>query len=86
MYEFGQRPQDVNIPEVEEERGRPSNAKNDDTRPAYVPNPQASPTPFSHYSNRGKEGVPQIKITRPTFDEQVGKDEDDAGCCKCIIM
>jgi hypothetical protein len=86
MYEFGHRPQDANIPEAEEEQDRPGIGREDDTRPAYV-RPQGSAAPFSHYANKGKEGVPEIRITRPTFDmEQKGKDEDDAGCCKCVIM
>jgi hypothetical protein len=87
MYEFGQRPQNINLPEVEEERNRLSSAKNDDVRPAYV-RPQGPPAPsISQYANKGKENIPEIRITRPTFDmEQEGKDKDDAGCCKCVIM
>lgn len=87
MYEFSQRPQDINIPEVEEEQAQSSRAWNDDTRPAYV-RPQRSPVPTPHHANKGKENIPKIRITQPTFDmeQQQNKDKDDAGCCKCVIM
>lgn len=86
MNEFGQRPQDMSIAEEEEERGRPSFSRNDDTRPAYVR--PSEPTPFSRYTGKGNDVVPEIRITHPTFDtEQQGKDDEHAGCCaKCVIM
>lgn len=89
MDEFGQLPtnvQDTSIAETLESadgRGRQSITKEDDPRPAYV-RPPASPAPFSQYAVPNKvEGVPNILVTRPTIDEQ---DENDAGCCKCVIM
>jgi hypothetical protein len=95
MNEFGQRPQEISITEEEENGSRMSTFKEDDTRPAYIrpqPQPQPQPpapatAPFSHYRSKGKDGIPEITITRPTFDsEQQGKDEEGAGCCKCVIM
>jgi len=87
MYEFRQRPQDIDIPEVEEDQAQPGRAWNDDTRPAYVRS-QRSPLPSPHHANKGKESIPKIRITQPTFDmeQQQGKEKDDAGCCKCVIM
>ena len=82
MYEFGQRPQVTDIPEAEEVQS--STGKNDDLRPAYT-RPRSHSPPFSHYTRKGKEAVPEIKITHSTTEQQ-GKGEDDAGCCKCVIM
>jgi hypothetical protein len=89
MNEFGQRPQDISIAEEEENHSRTSTFKEDDNRPAYVRPlpPQISSAPFSHYANKGKDGIPAITITRPTSDmEREAQDEEDAGCCKCVIM
>jgi hypothetical protein len=89
MSEFGQRPQDISIAEEEENRSRISTFREDDTRPAYVrpPPPQVSSPPFSHYASKGKDGIPAIMITRPTSDvEREAKEEEGAGCCKCVIM
>lgn len=85
MYEFQHRLSDTIIPEVEEDRGRSSTAKNDDTRPAYV-QPQGSPIPVSRNANKGKERVPEIRVTRPTLDMELENAKNDAGCCKCVIM
>jgi hypothetical protein len=96
MDEFGQRPQDISIAEEEENGTRASTFKEDDIRPAYVrPPPPATTsttsTPFSHYGGKGKSkskvGIPEITVTPPTFDtEREGKDDEGAGCCKCVIM
>lgn len=90
MHEFGQRPRDVVITEEDgqEDQGRPSIVQNDDLRPAYVrpPKPE-SPVPFAQY--KGRDRVPEIRVTRPTFDEpeDKGGDEHAGGCCaKCVIM
>ncbi|KAI0682394.1 hypothetical protein BC835DRAFT_1299506 [Cytidiella melzeri] len=93
MDEFGQRSQPI---PVEKEESRPSDSETlATTMPPQPPTPwtsygepgRDSPAPFAHYS---PTPVPQIEITRPSNDAAKvsvqAKEEDGAGCCKCVIM
>ena len=58
-------------------------------RSSASPRPE-SPAPFSHYVNAIPAPVPQIRVTRPSTEAQKMEmqieEEQESGCCKCVIM
>lgn len=101
MNEFGQpKPLEEEIlsektpGEQQQQQQLRSNARSPDT-PAfdrdrmYRPSPPPSPAPFAHYAEDATNR--SSRPGQPPFDmqmteKQLEKEEDGAGCCKCIVM
>ncbi|KIP02524.1 hypothetical protein PHLGIDRAFT_291449 [Phlebiopsis gigantea 11061_1 CR5-6] len=99
MYEFGERKETLtvqteNLPNPGKDRPSPSPSPSPLSPPSRVllsGSPRAeSPAPFSQYPVPEPSPIPEIRVIRPSTDNQKVEmhpdEEASGGCCKCIIM
>jgi hypothetical protein len=83
MDEFG-RPADQAAQEQDQREAHQPTTHDETPLPVRNYPPPLSPAPFSHYAATDEKIVSLVPNGRPPMNQ--GRLDDDAGCCKCVIM